>query len=88
MPTEPQPYFTLTPKERVRQTEATHDQYRRVFHPIQSEFIAFQQPWLVQGFIPLGGLVILAASPTQGKTCFATGRRSTGFIIADPHETC
>jgi len=72
VPTEPQPYFALTPEERLRQTEATHDQYRRVFHPIQPEFNHFQQPWLVQDFIPLGGLVILAAPPKQGKTCLAT----------------
>lgn len=72
MPTEPQPYFALTAEERIRQTQATHDQYRRVFQPICTEFNQFQQPWLVQDFIPLGGLVFLAAPPKQGKTCLAT----------------
>lgn len=37
-----------------------------------ADILRAKDPWLVPGFIPLDGLVVLASAPKTGKTCFAT----------------
>lgn len=58
---------------RAAQLREEYDNYvERLFEPIEPFFLDSPMPYVVEGFIPKGYLVIIASAPKQGKTCLAT----------------
>ncbi|MBS1707674.1 MAG: AAA family ATPase [Armatimonadetes bacterium] len=64
--------FAKTAAERIAELEQQQALWRRVFLPLESHYFGYEVPWLVQDWIPVGTLVILASPPKQGKTALAT----------------
>lgn len=62
----------LTAAERLAEAEHQKQTWRRVFLALEDHYLGHQQPWLVQDWLPLGTLAILASPPKQGKTALAT----------------
>lgn len=66
------PVPILDPIERERHIRERDEFIESLFHPIYWGGPEWNLEWLVQDFIPLGYLALLAGPPKCGKTCLAT----------------